>query len=147
MIPMLPIKLHTMSGQIGKPTLLRVQCHNTWITTYVVSARVARWIIFKPKIPIWLNFGGPQIGKCLYIYFMAIWNIIRRFWIFYYHLVHFVFIWYIFSSFGIKYQEKSGNPGWRLRKFKKTPLWDGRHLCQGTLTADIGSLYPRNCSR
>jgi hypothetical protein len=21
--------------------------------------RVARWFIFKPKIPIWVNFGGP----------------------------------------------------------------------------------------
>jgi hypothetical protein len=25
--------------------------------------RVARWYIFKPKIPIWVNFGGPWIGK------------------------------------------------------------------------------------
>jgi hypothetical protein len=32
--------------------------------------------------------------------------------IFYDHLVHFLFIWYIFSCFGIMYQEKSGNPGW-----------------------------------
>jgi hypothetical protein len=31
--------------------------------------------------------------------------------IFYDHLVHFVLIWYIFSGFGITYQEKSGNPG------------------------------------
>jgi hypothetical protein len=29
---------------------------------------------------------------------------------FYEHLVNFVFIWYIFSSFGIMHQEKSGNP-------------------------------------
>jgi hypothetical protein len=21
--------------------------------------RVARWFVFKPKIPIWVNFGGP----------------------------------------------------------------------------------------
>jgi hypothetical protein len=21
--------------------------------------RVARWFLFKPKIPIWVNFGGP----------------------------------------------------------------------------------------
>jgi hypothetical protein len=21
--------------------------------------RVARWFIFKPKVPIWVNFGGP----------------------------------------------------------------------------------------
>jgi hypothetical protein len=26
------------------------------------------------------------------------------------HLVHFVFIWYIFSGFDIMYKEKSGNP-------------------------------------
>jgi hypothetical protein len=28
------------------------------------SSRVARWFLFKPKIPIWVNFGGPEIGKC-----------------------------------------------------------------------------------
>jgi hypothetical protein len=28
-----------------------------------VLARVARWYIFKPKIPIWVNFGGPFIGQ------------------------------------------------------------------------------------
>jgi hypothetical protein len=42
---------------------------------------------------------------------MAIWIILRTFWDIYDHLAHFVFIWYIFSSFGIMYQEKSGNPG------------------------------------
>jgi hypothetical protein len=45
------------------------------------------------------------------IYFRAIWNILRIFRIFYVHLVPFVFIWYIFSGFGITYLEKSGNPG------------------------------------
>jgi hypothetical protein len=25
--------------------------------------RVARWYIFKQKIPIWVNFGGPWNGK------------------------------------------------------------------------------------
>jgi hypothetical protein len=30
---------------------------------------------------------------------------------FYGHLVHFVAILYIFSGFGILYQQKSGNPG------------------------------------
>jgi hypothetical protein len=24
-----------------------------------VGPRVARWLVFKPKIPIWVNFGGP----------------------------------------------------------------------------------------
>jgi hypothetical protein len=30
--------------------------------------RVARCFLFKPKVPIWVNFGGPKIGKCWYIY-------------------------------------------------------------------------------
>jgi hypothetical protein len=29
-----------------------------------VSHRVARWFIFKPKIPIWVYFRGPWYGKC-----------------------------------------------------------------------------------
>jgi hypothetical protein len=41
---------------------------------------------------------------------MATWNISGTFGIFYDHLVHFEFVWYIFSGFGIVYQEKSGNP-------------------------------------
>jgi hypothetical protein len=36
---------------------------------------VARWYIFKPKISIWVNFGGPQNGKCWNRYFIAVWNI------------------------------------------------------------------------
>jgi hypothetical protein len=32
-----------------------------------LTVRVARWYIMKPKIPLWVNFGGPQIGKCWYI--------------------------------------------------------------------------------
>jgi hypothetical protein len=41
-----------------------------------IAARVARWFIFKPKIQIWANFGGPPNGKCWYRYFMTIWNIL-----------------------------------------------------------------------
>jgi hypothetical protein len=33
----------------------------------VVDIRVARWFVFKPKIPIRVNFGGPLNGKCWYI--------------------------------------------------------------------------------
>jgi hypothetical protein len=29
-----------------------------------VMGRVARWYIFEPKIPIWVNFGKPKIEKC-----------------------------------------------------------------------------------
>jgi hypothetical protein len=43
---------------------------------------------------------------------MAIWNILQTFGIFYDHLVHFVFIWYIFSGLANIYQEKSGNPAY-----------------------------------
>jgi hypothetical protein len=60
---------------------------------------------------------NPNFGKFLraldwkmFIYFMAIWNISWRFGIFYDHLVHCVSVLYIFSRFGIMYQEKSGNP-------------------------------------
>jgi hypothetical protein len=48
------------------------------------------------------------------MYFMAIWNILRTFGIFYDLLVH-------FSGFGIMYQEKSGNP---------------------SLKGDVAELYP-----
>jgi hypothetical protein len=75
------------------------------------KTRVARWFIFKPKIPIWVNFGDWK----LFIHFLAIWNILQTFGIFYGHLVHFVFIWYILSGFGIMCQEKSGNPETHFR--------------------------------
>jgi hypothetical protein len=62
---------------------------------------------------------NPNLGKLLrasdwkmLIYFITIWNMLWIFGIFYDHSVHFVFIWYIFSSFGIMLQEKSGNPDW-----------------------------------
>jgi hypothetical protein len=29
--------------------------------------KVARWYFFKPKIPFWVNFGGPWNGKGWYI--------------------------------------------------------------------------------
>jgi hypothetical protein len=31
------------------------------------QGRVARWYFFKPKIPIWVNFGGPWNIKGWYI--------------------------------------------------------------------------------
>jgi hypothetical protein len=38
---------------------------------------------------------------------MALWNILQTFGILCDNLVHFVFIWFIFSGFGIMYQEKN----------------------------------------
>jgi hypothetical protein len=63
------------------------------------------------KIPIWVNLFWRALDWKMLTYFVAIWNILQTFGIFYDHLVKFVFIWYIFPGFGIMYQEKSGNPG------------------------------------
>jgi hypothetical protein len=39
---------------------------NISIRKRLTKARVARWFVFKPKIPIWVNFGGPSNGKCCF---------------------------------------------------------------------------------
>jgi hypothetical protein len=69
------------------------------------AARVARWYIFKPKIPIWVYFWRALEWKIL-IYFKDIWNILRPFGIFYGHLVTLVY----FYLFWCIILEKSGNP-------------------------------------
>jgi hypothetical protein len=65
-------------------------------------------VYFKPKIPIWVNFGGSYIEN-VYIpilwpfgifyvhleYFMSIWNILCPFGRFYVHLEYFMDIWEI----------------------------------------------------
>jgi hypothetical protein len=55
-----------------------------------------------------MNYFGLCYGH--FVYFTAIWYILRPFGIFYGHLVYFTVIWYIFSRFGMLYQVKSGNP-------------------------------------
>jgi hypothetical protein len=42
-------------------------------------------------------------------------SFLRSFGIFY--GIHFVFVWYIFSCFGLLYLEKSGNPGFEAAAF------------------------------
>jgi hypothetical protein len=66
-------------------------------------------VCFQTKNPNLGNFWSALDWKML-IYFMAIWNILMRFGKVYGHLVHFVFIWYIFPVSGTMYQVKSGNP-------------------------------------
>jgi hypothetical protein len=68
-------------------------------------------VSFQTKNPNSGKFWRAYIDWKMLIYFMSIGNILRRFGIFYDHAVHFVFIWYIFSGFGMMYLEKSGNPG------------------------------------
>jgi hypothetical protein len=43
-------------------------------------------------------------------YFMAIWDILRPFGVFYGHFGHLVVIWYILLRFGLFYQEKIWQP-------------------------------------
>jgi hypothetical protein len=71
---------------------------------FVAGNRVARWHVFKQKIPLWVNFGGSCNGRCCFI--------LLPFDIYCGHLVQesFSYVAY-FSRFGILYQEKSGNPG------------------------------------
>jgi hypothetical protein len=66
-------------------------------------------VYFQNKIPNLGKFWKALVWKTL-LYFMAVWNISRTFVTFYDHLEHFVFIWYIFSGFGIIYQKTYGNP-------------------------------------
>jgi hypothetical protein len=65
-------------------------------------------VSYQTKIPIWVNFGGPYIGNVT-----DIWDILCPFGTF-------LFIWHIFSGFGILFQEKSGNPG---PLFHSRPPW------------------------
>jgi hypothetical protein len=85
------------------------------------------------------KFWRASDGKML-ICLMAILNILRTFGIFYDHLVHFLFCWYIFSGFGIMYQEKSGNPDWNRRpRFTCSPNCWPRFTCSPNLFGSIGS--------
>jgi hypothetical protein len=66
--------------------------------------RVARLFIFRPKIPIRVSFGGPWKGKCLWVYFYFIWNILLPFGI------HSLWSFGIFPVLVYLDQSKSGNP-------------------------------------
>jgi hypothetical protein len=55
--------------------------------------RVARWFIFKPKIPFWVILGGSCNGRC--------WSILLPFVLFYCHLFYFTAICSILLPFSI----------------------------------------------
>jgi hypothetical protein len=56
---------------------------------------VAKWFVFKPKMPIWVNFGGPCDGRCWYILWpFGLFD--GHLAIFYGFLVYVMVIWYIF---------------------------------------------------
>jgi hypothetical protein len=60
-----------------------------------VSCRVARWNIFKPNIPVWVNFAR-VLQWTMLAYFMTICPILQPFDKFCANLEYFVVIWYIF---------------------------------------------------
>jgi hypothetical protein len=71
-------------------------------------------VFSNQKIPIWKIFKGLDMEN-LGI-FVASWNILQRFGIFYGRLViYIVAMWYISPRFGTLRQEKSGNPA-RIQK-------------------------------
>jgi hypothetical protein len=79
-------------------------------------------VYFQTKNPYLGKFWRALYLKML-IHFIALWNISRTFGIFYYR----VFIWNIFSSLGLMYQDKSGNPG-------STATWNCRMLARPYFT-------------
>jgi hypothetical protein len=54
---------------------------------------VARWYVFKPKIPIWVNFGGPWNEKVVIFYGHLEYFRNEKVVIFYGHLEYFTTIW------------------------------------------------------
>jgi hypothetical protein len=121
--------------------LIDLICH---FAPFVIATRVARWYIFKPKIPIWVNFGE----SCYGIYYMAIWSVLWPF------DICVIPIWYIFGHYffrvGMLYLEKSGNPDrnlphrvTRLAEFSpiRQSLILGILLLQ-TWTECLGSFFP-----
>jgi hypothetical protein len=109
----------------------RLILHRTSGLGIPLHIKVARWFTFKPKIPIWVNFGGLEnvdIFYGLWEYFMAIWNIIRTFGILYGHLGYFLpfctFCVHLVHFFGLgdMYQEKSGNPATYISRRKAMAL-------------------------
>jgi hypothetical protein len=98
------MKIHI--GTIWQPWFLLAEIL-LWNQTRT-CARVARWFIFKPKIPILVKYGGPWNCKLL-LYFMTIRNILRPIGIIYGLLVYIVCGHLVCLD-----QEKSGNPGVRV---------------------------------
>jgi hypothetical protein len=102
---------------------------------------------FQTKNP---NFGKKFWASDwkIFINFTAIWDILWIFGIFYDHSVHFVFIWYIFSSFGILHQDKSGSPGLLTRislNYRKQNRIINTHQTWGIAVEILGATLEEAC--
>jgi hypothetical protein len=69
----------------------------------MIHFRVARWFLFKPKIPIWKILDGLRLEN-VDIFYGHLEYLHNG------HMEYFMNIWYIFTVFGVTCQEKSGNP-------------------------------------
>jgi hypothetical protein len=81
------------------------------ICSHVPTYSVARWYIFKPKPPIWVNFGRSCDWECWYFLwpFCLFYGQMVYVYVFYGHFVHFVVIWYSFPVL-LCYTEKPWQP-------------------------------------
>jgi hypothetical protein len=87
------------SGHTGFATLTTFSLEDffrlIWVNIFSLQTRVARLYTFKPKIPIWVNFGGSWYGKFYghlvflrpFGIFMDIWCILWKAGIFFGFLV------------------------------------------------------------
>jgi hypothetical protein len=105
------------------------------------TIRVARWFLFRPKIPIWVYFGGPWNGKFWYICIFWSFGIFYDHWVYFWAFVNSVVIWYIFPHFGTLHQEKSGNPAPNLSFCLFLQLSFPLTLCQGDQNGRIFSYW------
>jgi hypothetical protein len=63
---------------------------------FIIVNSVARWFIFKPKIPMWIHFGGPWNVKCCYISWSL--GILHGHFLIYGSLVYFSPFWYVWTK-------------------------------------------------
>jgi hypothetical protein len=103
----------------------------------LVAGRVARWFIFKPKIPIWGKFSGPQIEKC--------WYISWPFGMFYGHMGYCMTIWHSLCLFGtfFRFWYHAPRKIWHLwlpdENVCSTPFMCSNSRCEVTFrTYDLG---------
>jgi hypothetical protein len=86
----------------------------------LLSSRVARWFVFKPRNRNLGKFCRALDWKML-VYFKIIWNILRSFGIFYGPFCNVVVIWYIyFPSFWYIVSRKIWQPCFRVNSFVLT---------------------------
>jgi hypothetical protein len=94
--------LALLTNYIGKTKVSRYVTYDLCVFCQCLESeafyiqRVARWHIFKPQIPLWVNFGGSCNGRSWSFLPIAIWSIL---WQFFIH--RYVDFWYILWLFAV----------------------------------------------